>query len=150
MSRGLIYNKALSIRTYRSIVCIILLSFNITNSFAQKNSSIVLDKNILIINSYTESSLWSNEFITPIYNAFLSQNNHVYISTEHMNMLLTQNETDFNVYKNSLFQKYTDYHPDLIILLGNSAWVLLKDDIEKKWPGITVILCAEKDITGTR
>lgn len=150
MSKGLIYNKALSIRTYRSTACIILFSLNIITSYAQKNNDTSLDKNILIINSYTESSLWSNEFITPIYNTFLSQNNQVYISTEHMNMLLTQNETDFNVYKNSLFQKYTDYHPDLIILLGNSAWVLLKDDIEKKWPGIPVILCAEKDFTGNR
>ena len=150
MSKGLIFSKALSIRIYYSIVCIILFSFNITTSYAQKNNDTSLDKNILIINSYIESSLWSNEFIEPIYKTFRSQDNQVYVSIEHMNMLMTQNETEFNSYKDSLFLKYQDYHPNLIILLGNSAWVLLKDDIEKKWAGIPVILCAEKDFTGNR
>ena len=116
MSKGLIFSKALSIRIYYSIVCIILFSLNITTSYAQKNNDTSLDKNILIINSYIESSLWSNEFIEPIYKTFRSQDNQVYVSIEHMNMLMTQNETEFNSYKDSLFLKYQDYY--WVIRLG--------------------------------
>ena len=49
--------------------------------------------------------------------------------------------------KNNLFLKYEKTPPQLIILLGNSAWVLLNKDIEKNWRNIPVILCAEKELS---
>lgn len=45
--------------------------------------------------------------------------------------------------------KYEKTPPQLIILLGNSAWVLLNKDIEKNWRNIPVILCAEKEYIGS-
>ena len=105
---------------------------------------------ILVIDSYTESSLWSNDFIDPIYKEFHGQAAHVDIFTEHMNMIAISNEEDLENYKNVLFSRYADFTPKLIVLLGNSAWALLSDEIEQHWPGVPVVLCAEKMYVGPR
>lgn len=104
---------------------------------------------ILIINSYTETSLWSNDFIDPIYKEYSSSKSHIDIHTEHMNMLTISDEEALRTYKDSLFHRYGNASPKLIILLGNSSWVLLKKDIEKHWRNIPIILCAEKNYIGS-
>lgn len=38
--------------------------------YAQEAQQNLSDNSILIINSYTESSQWSNEFINPIYDQY--------------------------------------------------------------------------------
>ncbi len=106
--------------------------------------------NILIINSYCETALWSNDFIDPIYNEFRTQKSHIDLHTEHMNMLTIEDEATIEVYKQELFQKYAQITPELIVLLGNSSWVLLHEDIEKHWKNVPVILCTEKTYTGPR
>ena len=103
---------------------------------------------ILIINSYTEMSLWSNDFIDPIYKEYSTAKSHVDIHTEHMNMLIINDEEALQEYKENLFQRYGNTPPKLIVLLGNSSWVLLNKDIEKHWKNIPVILCAERKYTG--
>lgn len=103
---------------------------------------------ILIINSYTETSLWSNDFIDPIYKEYSTQKNHLDIHTEHMNMLTINDKEALEQYKEELFQRYGNTSPKLIILLGNSAWVLLNKEFEKYWKNVPVILCAEKEYTG--
>lgn len=105
---------------------------------------------ILVIDSYTESSLWSNDFIDPIYKEFHGQAAHVDIFTEHMNMIAISNEEELENYKNVLFSRYADFTPTLVVLLGNSAWALLSDEIEQRWPGVPVVLCAEKMYMGPR
>lgn len=114
----------------------------------QTQQNDLLSSNILIINSYTETSLWSNDFIDPIYKEYSAQKSHIFIYTEHMNMLTIDNEDILEQGKKNLFQKYEKTPPQLIILLGNSAWVLLNKDIEKHWKKTPVILCAEKDYIG--
>jgi len=106
------------------------------------------NNSILIINSYTETSLWSNDFIDPIYKEYNAQKNHLDIHTEHMNMLTINDENTLEQYKEELFQRYGNVSPKLIILLGNSAWVLLNKDLEKYWKNVPIILCAEKNYTG--
>lgn len=103
---------------------------------------------ILIINSYTETSLWSNDFIDPIYKEYSTQKNHLDIHTEHMNMLTINDRDALEQYKKDLFQRYGNASPKLIILLGNSAWALLNKELEKYWKNVPVILCAEKRYTG--
>lgn len=103
---------------------------------------------ILIINSYAETSLWSNDFIDPIYKQYRSQNSHMDIFTENMNMTTITKEDEINLYKQELFQKYADITPRLIILLGNPAWVLLHEDIERIWKNTSIILCADKKYIG--
>ena len=105
-------------------------------------------ESILIINSYTENSLWSNDFIDPIYQKYRSQDSYMDIYTEHMNMLTIEDEEALDQYKKKLFGRYGRFTPKLIVLLGNSAWVLLREEIGKYWKGVPVILCAERKYIG--
>lgn len=106
------------------------------------------DNSIFIINSYTESSLWSNTFIDPVYACYANQKNKIDVYTEHMNMLTICSEEALNQYKDGLFGRYSTITPKLVILLGNSAWVLLNEEIGKRWKGVPVLLCAEKEYIG--
>ncbi len=106
------------------------------------------NNSILIINSYTESSPWSNKFIDPIYAYYSIQNNKMDVYTEHMNMLTIEDEKALKQYKDELFGRYGCITPKLVILLGNSAWVLLNKEIETYWKGVPVLLCAEKEYVG--
>lgn len=115
--------------------------------YAQEAQQNLSDNSILIINSYTESSQWSNEFINPIYDQY-GINNQTDIYIEHMNMLTIDTEEVLEEYKKNLHQRYGNITPKLIILLGNSAWALMNREIEKDWKGVPVLLCSEKDYIG--
>ena len=67
-----------------------------------------------------------------------------------MNMLTINNDEALKQYKLRFARKYAKLKPQLIILLGTSAWVLLKEDIEKKWKDIPTIICCEKRYIGTK
>ncbi|MEG2317481.1 MAG: ATP-binding protein [Rikenellaceae bacterium] len=105
---------------------------------------------VLIINSYSESSDWSNSFIRPIYESLFSNKSDLTAYTEHMNMLIIQNDADLEEYKTNLFDKYTISDPKVVVLLGNTPWGLLRNEIEQKWPSTHVILCVEEDYIGPR
>lgn len=131
-----------------SVSVIFILSIFHSFSFAQtKNSS----DNILIINSYTSITQWSDNLITPIYLEYTAQNNtNVSIYTEHMNMLTINNDEALNQYKQQFAKKYANFTPRLIILLGTSAWTLLNEDIEQKWKNVPTIVCCEKKYIGPK
>lgn len=130
-----------------ALITLILVIFH-TFCYANQPQHDFSNNSILIINSYTETSLWSNDFIDPIYKEYSTQKSHLEIYTEHMNMLTIEDEETLEQYKEGLFQKYENASPKLIILLGNSAWVLLQKEFEKYWKNVPVILCAEKEYTG--
>ncbi|MDD6210356.1 MAG: ATP-binding protein [Bacteroidales bacterium] len=105
---------------------------------------------ILVINSYTESSPWSNDYTSFIYAAIKKQGVHHPVYIENMNMLMINNEAELDETKSELFKKYDDYKPSAIILLGMNPWVLLGEDIRAKWHDVPVIICVENDFTGPR
>lgn len=130
------------------IIAIFTLILFQTYCYANQPQCNLTHNSILIINSYTETSLWSNDFIDPIYKEYSTKKNHLDIHTEHMNMLTISDRNALEEYKKNLFQRYGNTSPQLIILLGNSAWALLNKDFEKYWKNVPVILCAEKEYTG--
>lgn len=104
---------------------------------------------VLIINSYTEISPWSRNFSTPLYDQVIKKYKNLAVYTEHLNMLMVETQEDLDSLKISLFEKYKDNPPKLVILLGNSAFSLFHSAIEEKWGAdIPVLLCAEKEYLG--
>lgn len=100
---------------------------------------------VLIVNSHTESTAWSNNIISPVMDHVSASGLDVF--TEHMNMMVL-NEAELLVdFQNYLFKKYQARPPRLLILLDTST-VLLKDGIRKFWGDIPTILCAEQDYIG--
>lgn len=66
-------------------LAIFLISAFQTYIYAGRPSSCQL----LIINSYTESCLWSDDFMAPVYKEFRVQNSPVDICAEHMELMAT-------------------------------------------------------------
>lgn len=66
-------------------LAIFLISAFQTYIYAGRPSSCQL----LIINSYTENCLWSDDFMTPVYKEFRVQNSPVDICAEHMELMAT-------------------------------------------------------------
>ena len=66
-------------------LAIFLISAFQTYIYAGRPSSCQL----LIINSYTENCLWSDDFMAPVYKEFRVQNSTVDICAEHMELMAT-------------------------------------------------------------
>lgn len=103
---------------------------------------------ILVLNSYTEASPWSRNIITPIYDHLVNGSEEVAVYTEHMNMLSLDTEDELSAFKSDLFQKY-ETAPEIVVILGNSAYALLKEAISKQWgEEVQILLFVEKDYLG--
>ncbi|WP_106829434.1 ATP-binding protein [Parabacteroides pacaensis] len=124
-----------------------ILSFTSTvQSSAQK-----VHDYVLIINSYTESTPWSRIFTTPVYKRLIIDEDDTSAYTEHMDVMLMKSESDVENFTSELIHKYTQKPPLLIVLLGNSAYVLLKDSLEKHFgKDIPILVCVEKDYIAPR
>lgn len=136
----------------KGFAVLILLLLNAVNVFTQSSSTVKpgSESKILIVNAYSGSSRWSNDFIIPIYNVYQHKNSPYVVDVEHMNtqnMQMRHPEELLN-YKERLFGKYANNPPKLLVLLGSASWGLLKDEIEKRWKDIPVILCTETDYLG--
>ena len=130
-----------------SLTVIFFLSIFRLHVFAQP--AIDTQANILIINSYTAITQWSDNLIAPIYLEYTAQaHNNVNIYTEHMNMFTINNEEALIQYKQQFLKKYTHSKPKLIIMLGTASWVLLHEEIEKTWQNTPVIVCSEQEYYG--
>lgn len=106
---------------------------------------------VLIINSYTESTPWSRIFTAPVYEHMATDDDNWVVYTENMDVMLMDSEPDVENFSNYLSQKYTDTPPSLVILLGNSAYVLLKEELKHRWgKDIPFLVCVEKDFIAPR
>lgn len=105
---------------------------------------------ILVINSYSENSPWSYNCTVPIYETLIKEYEGLTAYMEHMNMLLIQNEDELSLFEEDFFNKYKS-PPRMILLLGNPAFALLLDKLEKAWgEQIPVILYTNKLYVGLR
>lgn len=104
------------------------------------------NKEILIINTYTESTPWSNSFIHPIVN-MVSKDAGVGIYTIHLNMLTLQDSKDLTQIKRDIVKVVSGHTPKLIVLIGTASFILCKD-MDRQWPSIPMLLCGERDYTG--
>lgn len=96
---------------------------------------------LLVLNSYTSDATWSNALITPIQQELVVGSNlNFYV--ENMNMLMIDDSTKLNKFKESFFPRYP-HAPKAILLLGNSSFIMC-DDCKKHWgDDIPLVLCAE-------
>lgn len=117
------------------------------HTFAQESNEENI-QHILIINAYTESTPWSNSLIYPIIR-MASQHKEIGVYTEHMNMLMLDDEEELRAFEENMFREFTEQQPKLIVLLGTETYILC-DDLNQKWPDVPMILCGERDYTGPK
>lgn len=136
----------------RVFIILVVFLLNAVNVFGEVSSAFKPgnEDRILILNAYSGSSRWSNDFIIPIYNSYQHKNSPYVVDVEHMGgqFMHLQNTEDLSEYKENLFGKYADNPPKLLLLLGSASWGLLKESIERQWKDVPVILCTETDYVG--
>ncbi len=138
----------------KTFIILRIFLLNAVNVFSEGSSVFKpgSENTILIINAYSGSSRWSNDFIIPIYNSYQHKNSPFVVDVDHMNtqMMQMQDTDELLQYEKRLFERYADSPPKLLILLGSASWGLLKDSIERKWKDVPVILCTETNYVGSQ
>ena len=125
------------------LTCLMVLA-SLTSAFASPATK--QPDYVLIINSYTESTPWSRVFTTPIYERMITDNDSINAYTEHMDVMLMKTEEDVNAFIDELSEKYREKPPVMVVLLGNSSYVLLRDELARRWGDeIPLLFCVEKD-----
>lgn len=102
---------------------------------------------ILIINTYNDSNPWSTHLITPIVN-MVARNNKIGIYTAHLKML-TQDTSKLQSFEENICNELSTHVPSLIVFIGSASFILC-DDLNRVWPDIPMVLCGERDYTGSR
>lgn len=102
---------------------------------------------LLVINTYTADAPWSNAIIEPVQK-WISIERDVAVFVEHLNMLIINDRSEFDMLEKALFNKYRGNVPKGVLLLGNSA-LLLKDKLRSHWGDVPLVVCAEVDFFGS-
>ncbi len=116
--------------------------------FSTKRPHIDISNYILCINSYAESSPWSNRMISTV-SEYVQKNPKLALYAEHMTTLMIDNDTILGEFKNMISQKYEHHRPRLSILLGNPS-LLLRDKYRELWGDIPIVLCSEEKFIGPK
>ena len=124
------------------VLAFFLCFISITPILAQRDH-IDISNYILCINSYAESSPWSNRIISTV-SEYVQKNPKLALYAEHMNTLMIDNDTILGEFKNMISQKYEHHRPRLLILLGNPS-LLLRDEYRELWGDIPIVLCSGKN-----
>lgn len=130
-------------------ILFIFLFVNLPALFAWSQQDSIGNKNyVLCINSYAESSPWSNRILSDIAE-FIGKDVHLMLQIEHMNMLMIDNDRLLNDFTKVIYSKYHSHAPSALILLGNPA-LILRDEYREMWGDVPMIVCAETDYVGTK
>ena len=106
-------------------------------------------KTLLIVNSYQESSPWSNTIISEL-TEYGATRMDLDVFTEHMNVLMIGDRERLDEYRCSFSESYAMRRPDAVIVLGNPAFRLLGGWMRANWgEDLPIILCAEEEYTGS-
>lgn len=100
---------------------------------------------VLVINSYTDGTIWSNYAIDSIRKDLTVKED---IVVESLNTLLFEDENSLQERKDYILEKYPE-QPRAIVLLGSSAWSFFEEEVRGIWKDIPVILCVQADYVGS-
>ena len=132
-------------RAIELFCCFFFFLFFTNQAMAQKSLSDSYS-NILIINSYTEAAPWSSRIISAV-TGYVQDIPYMTLYTEHMDMLLVDNDSILEQFRKMLSGKYEKNPPSVLLLLGSPAMVL-RDDFKRMWGDVPIVLCAEADYIG--
>lgn len=105
-------------------------------------------ENILVINSYIDNYIWSNYAYDAVLNDYIGRERKIQLDMESLNMLLIKNAEGVKERVDSVFEKYGSNPPEIIIVMGNPAFLAFEDKLRNEWKDIPVVWCADNDQIG--
>ena len=124
----------------RLLICTCIFTFFATigkASHVQENTE--AGNYILILNSYNESSPWSNSITTPIVHKIAGiENMDAYI--EHLNLFMVGDSTKIERFSEILSSKYGSTPPRLLVFIGSMS-LIFREEIQSLWGKVPAIVC---------
>ena len=122
---------------HRPFLCLLTLLLSVLPLSAREGSA-----DIFILSSHTEYSEWAQRMLFPI-DELRKERPELNIVLEHLQLLSHPSVEELQHSTDSLLSAQST-PPRLVIVLGGSAFNFVQD-IEKRWPGIPIILTGEQD-----
>lgn len=135
-----IMSKQTLLKLYTLLSFIFLCQISFAND--KKNET------VLVINSYTEGYAWTNYAYTGILDYLANTGGRIKVKMESLTMQLLNDLEDVEIRKERIMRPYIDNPPKAIVLLGNSAFILFREELENSWRDIPVVLCSDNDYVG--
>ena len=122
------------------LLCVCILVVFSCNCMATHVENCTYKENyVLILNSYNESSPWSNSITTPIVHK-LSEIENLDAYIEHLSLFMVGDSARLGKFKETLLSRYGTTPPRLLILLGSMS-MIFREEIKEIWGGIPTIVC---------
>lgn len=116
-------------------VCIFIIFPHISKAVDTPNS---IDY-VLVLNSYNESSPWSNSITTPIVHKIAEKENmDAYI--EHLNLFMVGDSARIEKFSEFLFSRYGETPPRLLVFVGSMS-LIFREEIKALWGNVPTIVC---------
>jgi len=100
-------------------------------------------KDILFICSLAESSDWAQDMIEPL-RRMEDERNDLHIFSSYLRITSVYDGLDLHNREEEIFREFGAKAPELAIIVGGAGYIIA-EDLEKRWPGLPIILAGEND-----
>ena len=133
-------------RRWRTVCGIILLQVFLCPLFATNLQ--LKDGGILIVNANSDLSPLCNHIISELIHSLPVEYKGMAISPENLNLAQVYDEMQMDTVRMNLFTKYENKIPALVIIMGGNTWMLIHEELERRWKDTPVILFTENNYVG--
>lgn len=102
-------------------------------AYAAETSSEGDPEYVLILNSHTENTLWSQYLIDYTVDAIARRQPKWVIFTEHVHTLFIDSPEQAELTMRSFDHKYGECAPSMVVYIGNSSWSILHQRMSDRW-----------------
>ena len=104
-------------------------------------------KKLAILNSYSESALWSQDAIAVVMDYVSAMDEPIETDVISLNNPLVHDQWDYERMAEGIFQHYQNTKPNYIVMIGAMAFSL-RDRIKKAWGDVPFVLVSQNDKYG--
>ncbi len=121
----------------RKTVLVLLAAISLVATSFTTNSADIPKENILILNSYSESSPWVQEYINGLMYYIVSTKGAV-CNVQHLNSELIYNDSVFNEAVRKSLDYFNGNPPTGVIVIERPAFAA-RDEIYKRWKNVPIL-----------
>ncbi|MCF0196776.1 MAG: response regulator, partial [Bacteroidaceae bacterium] len=102
---------------------------------------------LLVISSYDENELWTNDLATSIY-MYMATIDNVSCDIVNLENSLINDSLTFEKVSSNIMAEYRDKHPDYVVMIGNFSFNL-RQHIQEAWGDIPLLLISRSFRSGS-
>lgn len=100
---------------------------------------------ILVLNSYTDVTVWSDYVINEVRNQISDPRINMDLYVESMNLFSIANKEELEYNVNEVLKRYIAKKPKAIVLLGSGVWITFRTQLKSDWKDIPIVFCTVND-----